>query len=218
MHALHANARHARGQNKTQKQQALKARGVQLPQQQQQPPAAMRQPPAVGGASSSPPADATEKKQPAAAATACWESASAASTSMEDPSLPPLHNSLAAAMLPAADYGFAWAMGAHGAGLMSHALQPQLVGVAGGGSGGCFDMGGGGGGGFGNGNGNGGGGGGGAGGQAQQNAAALEMLHLCQRRVAGGLDDVVGHDAVKEELEEAVLLPMRYPQLCVVVF
>lgn len=45
------------------------------------------------------------------------------------------------------------------------------------------------------------------------NREALEVLRQCQRRVSGCLADVVGLADVKRAVREAVLLPMRLPQL-----
>ncbi|KAL4444228.1 hypothetical protein ABPG75_011965 [Micractinium tetrahymenae] len=56
-----------------------------------------------------------------------------------------------------------------------------------------------------------GGSGGGSGGKEQQGLVALGRR--CLREVQGSLDEVVGLDAIKQELREAVLLPMRFPPL-----
>ncbi|GBF98627.1 ATPase AAA [Raphidocelis subcapitata] len=48
---------------------------------------------------------------------------------------------------------------------------------------------------------------------ASQGAAKLELLRQCQRAVSGSLDDVVGLESVKDELDEAVFMPLRHPQL-----
>lgn len=46
-----------------------------------------------------------------------------------------------------------------------------------------------------------------------ESRGVIELLRACQRTVSGSLDDIVGLDSVKEELQESVLLPMRYSYL-----
>ncbi|WIA10498.1 hypothetical protein OEZ85_010687 [Tetradesmus obliquus] len=52
-----------------------------------------------------------------------------------------------------------------------------------------------------------------AGEESQDPQCAIELLRLCQRTVSGSLDDVVGLEDVKEEIEEAVFLPLQHPYL-----
>lgn len=55
----------------------------------------------------------------------------------------------------------------------------------------------------------------GNGGSSRDDAQWMEVLSQCQREASGSLDDVAGLEDVKEDIIEAVMMPLQYPELWV---